>query len=30
MTIMPTHVETKIIKHRVKVKRVKWDKGEDF
>jgi hypothetical protein len=30
MTELPVHGETKIITHQGKVKRVKWDEGEDF
>jgi hypothetical protein len=29
-TELPTHGETKIITHQGKVKRVKFDEGEDF
>ncbi|APC46474.1 hypothetical protein [Aeribacillus phage AP45] len=27
---LPSHGETKIITHQGKVKRVKWDEGEEF
>ncbi|MTW85609.1 hypothetical protein F3157_08025 [Virgibacillus dakarensis] len=27
---LPPHGETKIVTHQGKVKRVKWDEGEDF
>lgn len=27
---LPVHGETKIVTHQGKVKRVKWDEGEDF
>lgn len=27
---LPAHGETKIITHQEKVKRVKWDEGEEF
>lgn len=27
---LPTHGETKIVTHQGKVKRVKWDEGEEF
>jgi Phage-like element PBSX protein XtrA len=27
---LPVHGETKVITHQGKVKRVKWDEGEDF
>lgn len=30
LTDLPTHGETKIITHQGKVKRVKFDEGEDF
>jgi hypothetical protein len=29
-TVLPNHGETKIITHQGKVKRVKFDEGEDF
>lgn len=29
-TLLPEYGETKIITHQGKVKRVKWDKGEEF
>jgi len=27
---LPEHAETKIITHQGKVKRLRWDEGEDF
>nr|BDD46689.1 hypothetical protein 28 [Bacillales bacterium] len=30
LTELPTHGETKIVTHQGKVKRVKWDEGEEF
>jgi len=30
MAELPPHAETKIITHQGKVKRVKWDEGEEF
>ena len=30
ITDLPEHGETKIITHQGKIKRVKWDEGEDF
>jgi hypothetical protein len=30
MTDLPGHGETKIVTYQGKVKRVKWDEGEDF
>ena len=30
ITELPDHGETKVITHQGKVKRVKWDEGEDF
>lgn len=30
ITELPTHGETKVITHQGRVKRVKWDEGEDF
>lgn len=27
---LPTHGETKIVTHQGKVKRIKWDEGEEF
>lgn len=30
LTELPTHGETKIVTHQGKVKRVKFDEGEDF
>jgi hypothetical protein len=30
MTELPVYGETKIVTHQGKVKRVKWDEGEDF
>jgi Phage-like element PBSX protein XtrA len=30
MTDLPVHGETKVVTHQGKVKRVKWDEGEDF
>lgn len=30
MTELPAHGETKIVTHQGKVKRIKWDEGEEF
>jgi Phage-like element PBSX protein XtrA len=30
MTDLPVHGETKVVTYQGKVKRVKWDEGEDF
>lgn len=30
ITELPPHGETKIVTHQGKVKRVKWDEGEEF
>ncbi|MGE8207663.1 XtrA/YqaO family protein [Heyndrickxia sp. NPDC080065] len=30
LTPLPEHGETKIVTHQGKIKRVKWDEGEEF
>jgi hypothetical protein len=30
LTKLPPHGETKIVTHQGKIKRVKWDEGEEF
>lgn len=30
ISMLPDHGETKVITHQGKVKRVKWDEGEEF
>ncbi|MGE6260889.1 XtrA/YqaO family protein [Heyndrickxia sporothermodurans] len=30
LTELPPHGETKIVTHQGKIKRVKWDEGEEF
>ncbi|GIN86779.1 hypothetical protein J6TS2_31650 [Heyndrickxia sporothermodurans] len=30
LTELPLHGETKIVTHQGKIKRVKWDEGEEF